>query len=72
MKKLLKEPLFKTESDKRVVFERMLGHPEILNSNRWIDSTLSKCKICNKSCYTTIIWNKQVQNDFSLRYKFYK
>ena len=38
VKKVLKEPLFKIEPDRLLVFERILGHPEILESNRWVQS----------------------------------
>ena len=60
VKKLQNAPLFSVEPKHKLVFERTLGHPEILGSHKWINSKNEKCKICNKLCYCLFIWNYQV------------
>ena len=71
-KAAIKESLFQVASADRIVFERLLGHREILGSSRWLSSTGPCCKICNKLCYSVFVWNHRVQDDTTRRYKFYK
>ena len=68
----LRAPLFEVPVEDRLVFERTLGHPEMLGSHKWISSNEPKCRICNKLCYTIFVWNWRVQNEATHRYKFFK
>ena len=71
-KAAMKESLFQVAPADRIVFERLLGRPEILGSSSWLSSTGACCKICNKLCYSIFVWNYHVQDDATRRYKFYK
>ena len=71
-KAALAEPLFSVPIADRIVFERTLGHPEILGSHRWKRSTDAQCAICNKLCYCVFIWNYSVQGDASMRFRHWK
>ena len=71
-KAAVKAPLFPVTQGDHLVLERILGHPEMLGSHKWIKSNESACKICNKLCYCVFVWNYRVQTDENLRYKFFK
>ena len=71
-KAAISQPLFPVAQNERYVFQRQLGHPEILHSNKWEDTLECRCTICNKYCYTTVIWNHRVQTDGEMRMKYWK
>ena len=72
MKNALIEPLIQVESPQRLVFERILGHPEIMGANKWQNSISSRCRLCNKSTFCIFVWNYEVQKDKKVRFKHYK
>ena len=71
-KAALNEPLFSVPAADRIVFQRTLGHPEMLGSHKWKLSTDSQCAICNKLCYCVFIWNLAVQTDADTRFRYWK
>ena len=71
-KNAIVEPLFSVEQSERQIFQRILGHPEIVGSQRWQNATDGVCKICNKYCYAIFTWNYDVQNDVELRFEHFK
>ena len=71
-KAAITEPLFPVSVNERTVFQRTLGHPEMVHSNKWEDTIECRCEICNKYCYTIFIWNFRVQEDDEKRMEFWK
>lgn len=60
IKDLIKNPSLDHPESDSLVYERRLGNPEILGSNRWVEKSAKDCSICNKMTYTLFVWNKQL------------
>ena len=59
-KQLSRAPLFKHDAQDKLVYQRVLGRPEMMGSHRWVERTEEKCQICRKMTYCLIIWNKHL------------
>merc|ERR1719276_291234 len=60
-------PSFQDDYSERIVYQRNLGHLEMLNSHRWKEVSSIDCQICRKETYTIVVWNKQLAME-QLRY----
>ena len=58
MKQEIVRPILQETDSEKIVFERILGHPEIPDSHRWVENFGPNCHICNKHTYTIFVWNK--------------
>ena len=45
-----------------LIFQRYLGHLEIVNGHRWVERT--ECFICSKWIYTLVIWSQSMLDQF--------
>ena len=57
---IIKAPVFTEGDAERIVYERILGHREVLNSHRWTEVHDRKCNLCNKQTYSIVVWNKKL------------
>jgi len=46
--------------DERVVFQRFLGHLEILNGYRWQEVDTEDCYLCAKWTYSVFMFDKRI------------
>jgi len=54
------KPILEDVEEDRIVYQRILGHPEIPDSHRWVENFAPHCHICGKHTYTIFVWNKRV------------
>lgn len=54
------KPVLQDIAEDRIVYQRILGHPEIPDSHRWVEGFAPHCHICGKHTYTIFVWNKRV------------
>lgn len=59
-KALAKAPLFKHDAQDKLVYQRVLGRPEMIGSHRWIEKAEDQCQVCRKMTYCLVIWNKHL------------
>jgi len=45
-----------------VVFQRFLGHLEIINGHRWEEVDGNDCYICKKWAYCLFFWDQSIGN----------
>lgn len=60
IKNRIKEPVLGNIEGDSVVFQRNLGHLEMIRSSRWVETTPKNCMVCNKHSYCIFIWNKNL------------
>ena len=60
LNKLLRVNRFEANKTDRVVFQRFLGHYEILNGYRWHEVDVDECFICENWSYSLILWDKKL------------
>lgn len=58
-KQSLRAPIFDTRVDDQLIYQRVLGCPEMPEAQRWVESSINDCHVCNKSTYAVFIWNKR-------------
>ena len=60
MKRRIKEPVIGRINGDEIVFQRNLGHSEMPQANRWVETTPKNCMVCNKHSYCIFVWNKNL------------
>ena len=60
LEEILRTNRFQPVKSDRIVFQRFLGHYEILNGFRWKETTDDKCYYCQNWSYSLIIWDKEL------------
>ena len=61
--KMMKKPQFNAVITDRVVFQRFLGHYEILNGYRWQEVDQNDCYICQEWAYCIYIYDRRLAHD---------
>ena len=81
LKNILKQGKYWAQASDRIVFQRFLGHFEILNGFRWHEVDIEECFICEKWSYSLFLWDKKLarncyksvkRSDFYRKYRLLK
>ena len=60
LEEILRTNRFQPLKSDRLVFQRFLGHYEILNGFRWHETTDDKCYFCQNWSYSLFLWDKEL------------
>lgn len=57
VQEIVRSSLFQASEDQKLVYQRMLGHPEILYGYQWREVSDEDCTLCNKMTQCLFVWN---------------
>jgi len=61
------QPALQADEGERVVYQRILGHPEVADSHRWTEQYAPQCHVCSKQTHCLVVWNKKLAQHGSNR-----
>ena len=64
LKNILKKGKYQAQASDRIVFQRFLGHFEILNGFRWHEVDVGECYLCEKWSYSLILWDENLAKNY--------
>ena len=64
LRHILRQGKYQAQASDRIIFQRFLGHFEILNGFRWHEVDMDECYICEKWAYSLVLWDDKLAKNF--------